>query len=397
MTTTKKTRFRTDRDVRLLKPRSERYEAWDTLTPGFGVRVSPAGRKSFFWLYRFEGLARRMTFGTYPRLSLTKARARQAEAAEILEVDEKDPGADLVKTKRANRDAPTVNDLAADYMEKHAKRKKRSWRQDEYYLDRDILPAIGRKKAVDVVRKDIISILDDIVQRGAPIAANRALSVIRKMFRFGVSQDIIPHNPCEAIEEPSKERKCDRVLDEHEIKTLWNKLESDDVAMTDRTRSAIKLLLVTAQRRVEVTSARWSDIDLSSGWWTIPAEITKNGLPHRVPLSPLAIRIFKSVGSGDSDFVFPYDDGKRPIRPDAVTKALRKNESVLKIDYFTPHDLRRTTASHMASSRVPRLTIGKILNHAEKRKDDPHAEEDETRPEEWVHHGGPDPTLDVPV
>ena len=155
------------------------------------------------------------------------------------------------------------------------------------------------------------------------------------------------------------------MLDEHESKTLWNKLESDDVALTDRIRSAIKLLLVTAQRRVEVTSARWSDIDLSSGWWTIPAEITKNGLPHRVPLSPLAIRIFKSVGSGDSDFVFPYDDGKRPIRPDAVTKALRKNESVLKIDYFTPHDLRRTTASHMASSRVPRLTIGKILNHAE--------------------------------
>ena len=193
MASTKKTRFRTDRDVRLLKPRSERYAAWDTLTPGFGVRVSPAGRKSFFWLYRYQGLARRVTFGTYPRLSLTKARARQAEAAEVLEVEDKDPGAELVKTKRANREAPTVNDLATDYMEKYAKRKKRSWRQDEYYLDRDVLPAIGRKKAVDVVRKDIIDILDEIVKRGAPIAANRGLAVIRKMFRFGVSQDIIPH------------------------------------------------------------------------------------------------------------------------------------------------------------------------------------------------------------
>jgi integrase len=367
VTSTKKTRFRTDRDVRLLKPRTERYEAWDTLTPGFGVRVSPAGRKSFFWLYRFEGLARRMTFGTYPRLSLTKARARQAEAHEILEVDEKDPGAELVKTKRANREAPTVNDLAADYMEKHAKRKKRSWRQDEYYLDRDVLPAIGRKKAADVVRKDIINILDEIVQRGSPIAANRALSVIRKMFRFGVSQDIIPHNPCEAIEEPSKERKCDRVLDESEIKSLWNKLESDCIEMTDGTRSALKLLLVTAQRRVEVTSARWSDIDLSSGWWTIPAEITKNTLPHRVPLSPQAIRIFRLVKkeSGDSDFVFPYGDGTRPIRPDVVTKALRKNAATIGVNYFTPHDLRRTAASLMASNRVPRLTIGKILNHAE--------------------------------
>ena len=160
----------TDRAIKLLKSCNERFEVWDSSAPGFGVRVSPAGRKSFIYLYRFEGRPRRVTLGVYPRMSLATARTRQAEARELLEEKGRDPGAELVKGKRANREAPTVNDLADEYMEKWAKPRKRSWREDERQLNANVLSLIGRKKAASVTRRDVIQIIDAIVERGSPIA-----------------------------------------------------------------------------------------------------------------------------------------------------------------------------------------------------------------------------------
>ncbi len=357
----------TDRAVKLLKPGNERFEVWDASASGFGVRVSPAGRKSFIYLYRFEGRARRMTLGVYPRMSLATARTRHAEARELLEEEGKDPGAELVKTKRANREAPTVNDLADEYMEKWAKPRKRSWKKDGRLLKLNVLPFIGRKKAADVTRRDIILILDTVMDRGSPISANRTLSVVRKMFRFGLTRDLVPHNPCEAIEAPAKENQRDRVLSAAETKKLWKMLENDDLDMTLAQRQCLRLILVTAQRRGEVVTARWEDIDLGAAWWTIPEEIAKNNLPHRVPLSPLACRLLKAARkeSPGSVFVFPHPRKESHINEEAVTKAVRRNETFFGLEHWTPHDLRRTAASQMASMGTPRLTIGKILNHVE--------------------------------
>ena len=357
----------TDRAVKLLKARSERYEVWDSSAAGFGVRVSPTGRKSWIYLYRFEGRPRRMTLGTYPRVSLATARAHYGNARELLEEHGRDPGAEKVGANRAHRDAPTVNDLVDIYMEKWAKPRKRSWKEDERILNNDVRPAIGRKKAADVVRRDIIEILDSVVERGAPIAANKTLAITRKMFRFGLSQDLVPHNPCEAVQAPAETKCRDRVLSSSEVKKLWRVLEGDAVRMTPGVRLCLNLILVTAQRRAEVVSATWSDIDMATGWWTIPEEVAKNKLAHRVPISPVAKSLFKKAKqlSGDSGFVFPNPSGKRHIRADAISKAVRRNEAVFQIDHFAPHDLRRTAASHMASAGTPRLTIGKILNHVE--------------------------------
>jgi len=357
----------TDRAVKLLRLGSERFEVWDASTSGFGVRVSPAGRKSFIYLYRFDGRARRMTLGVYPRMSLATARTRHAEARELLEEEGKDPGAELVKTKRANREAPTVNDLADEYMEKWAKPRKRSWKKDGRLLKLNVLPFIGRKKAADVTRRDIILILDTVMERGAPISANRTLAVVRKMFRFGLTRDLVPHNPCEAIEAPAKENQRDRVLNVTEIKKLWKTLEKGDLEMTLAIRLCLQLMLVTAQRRGEVVTARWQDIDLKENWWTIPESIAKNNLPHRVPLSPLACRLLKTARkeAHDSVYVFPNSSQTGHIKDEAVTKAVRHNETALGLEHFTPHDLRRTAASQMASAGTPRLTIGKILNHVE--------------------------------
>jgi len=357
----------TDVRVQSLKPKATRYEVWDPAAAGFGVRVTPKGIKSFVYLYRFEGLARRMTIGRYPQLSLSKARLKYASAKAALDDKGIDPGRGLVEGRAASRIAPTVIQLVDEYIEKWAMPRKRSWKEDKRLLAHDVIPVLGRKKAAEVTRRDIRLLLDGIIDRGAPITANRVLAVVRKMFRFAVSRDIVPNNPCEAVEAPAKEASRDRVLSEPEIQTLWQSLNSNKLKMTEPVRLSLRMILVTGQRKGEVVSARWDEMDLAAGWWTIPGEKAKNGLPHRVPLSPLALELLKQIRklSSDSEFLFPSAHGNKTIRHDAVSKAVRRDESALNVEHFTPHDLRRTAASQMASAGISRLVISKILNHVD--------------------------------
>jgi len=304
-----------------------------------------------------------MTLGVYPRISLATARGKQGRARLLLEKEGRDPGAEQMHVKRADRDSLSVQDLADTYIEKWAKPRKRSWQEDQRQLTANVLPFIGRKKAGNVTKRDIIEILDNLIDRGSPIAANRTFAVIRKMFKFGLTKDLVPHNPCEALQAPSAEHQRDRVLTTDEIQVFWNALDGDILAMTPGIRLCLKLMLATAQRRVEVATAQWSDFD--DGWWTISATISKNGLSHRVPLSPFACKLLRQADKGDSPFVFPGRSGNGPVRIETVTKSLRHNEQAFGLDHFTPHDLRRTAASQMASTGVSRLVISKLLNHVE--------------------------------
>jgi integrase len=135
------------------------------------------------------------------------------------------------------------------------------------------------------------------------------------------------------------------------------------------TSLALKFQLVTAQRKGEVAAAEWAEMDLASGWWTIPAEKSKNKLPHRVPLSPLAIGLLTLAkeAAGNSPWVFPSprDGGKKKIADTAIDRAVRNNRKIFGVDDFTPHDLRRTAASHMTGVGISRLVVAKILNHME--------------------------------
>lgn len=357
----------TDVRVQSLKPKKDRYEVWDPAAPGFGVRVTPKGAKSFVYVYRFDSTPRRMTLGRYPKLTLAQARIKYAAAKAALDENGVDPGKLVVDGRAAPRLAPTVSQLVDEYIEKWAQPRKRSWKEDRRLLNHDVIPAIGRKKAEIVTRRDIRLLLDSIIERGAPVTANRVLAVVRKMFRFAISRDIVQSNPCEAIEAPARESSRERVLSESEIKTLWQELERDTVHMSESVRMVFRFMLATGQRKGEVVGAEWDEFDLASGWWTIPAEKAKNGLPHRVPLSPLALRLLKEIqkSTGDADYLFPSSQGSKPIRDDAISKAVRRNESALNIAHFTPHDLRRTVASQMASAGISRLVISKILNHVD--------------------------------
>ncbi len=355
----------TDVGIKALKPKDKRYVAWKDNGNGFGVRVSPKGNKSFIFFYRFNDRPRMMTLGSYPEMSLQKAGVAHAKAREKLGKGE-DPGIEAVKQRRADRLSPKVKMLVEEYLERWAKPHKRSWKEDERILKKEIVPAIGHLKVNAVKKRDIIAILDGIIDRGAPIQANRTLAVIRKMFNFAVQRDIIEIPPCYGLKAPSKEKQRDRVLSDGEIKHFWNNLDTAPINLV--TRLALKFQLVTAQRKAEVVTAHWNDIQ--GDVWTIPAEKAKNGFAHTVPLSAIALEILeesKKLSHGKG-YIFPASR-KGPLSHIGFTTldhALRKNLNHLGItERFTPHDLRRTAATKMAEKGVLRLTISKILNHAE--------------------------------
>lgn len=315
-------------------------------------------------MYRFEGKARMMTIGPYPAVPLATARAKASKAKEQL-IGGIDPGKEQIEAKSAERSASTIRDLANEYIEKWAKPRKRSWQEDERILFKDVVPLWGRRKAKDITRRDIVQLLDRIVDRGSPIQANRTLATIRKMFNFALNRSILDASPCMAITAPSKENRRERVLSEDEIKSFW--FELDNARMAQGTKLALKLQLVTAQRKGEIASLEWTELDLKNKQWIIPGEKSKNELPHKVPLTKLAITVLKNAKeiSGDSKWVFPSPRGNKHITGPGIDHAVRKNLDIFGVESFTPHDLRRTSGTMMTSFGVPRLTVAKILNHME--------------------------------
>jgi integrase len=336
-------------------PVKGRVVYWDASgPPGFGLRVTAAGTKSWVLVYQRGSVQRRWTIGTYPKVPL--AAARETAWLEIpLIAKGRDPAAE----KREDRERDTFKELAEDYIERHAKPNKRSWKQDRLALDRDLLPALGSRKAAEVRRRDVIDVLDEIKGRGAPILANRTLEIARRIYNWGIQKERVEVNPCLGIE-PFEEQARDRVLSEAEIRAVWQALDNQQPMIAARFR----LLLLTAQRSSEVRKMRWADVDLDTGWWTVPAEFSKNGLSHRVWLSAPAQMILDAIrkAGGSGLWVFPGHAGAGAVSHSYKHVTRIKNASGVD---FRPHDLRRTAASHMASMGISRFTIGRVLNHIE--------------------------------
>ena len=191
--------------------------------------------------------------------------------------------------------------------------------------------------------------------------ANRVLALVRKMFNFAIERDWLEMNPCHMVKRAAPERQRDRVLSEDDIRACWKALNKENSVIA----AVLRLRLLTAQRGGEVLNAMWCEIDLRTGWWTIPGERGKNGLAHRVPLSPPAVKVLKSLRSltGDSPWVFPSPK-KEGASIAHVQKAIERIVERSGVD-FRGHDLRRTAASLMVGGGVPRLVVSKILNHVE--------------------------------
>ena len=356
----------TDSKIKNLKPQSKRRIAWEDGGTCLGLRITPTGKKSFVYMYRYDSRPRMMTLGRYPVLTLADARVDLAKAKALLAKGE-DPGTLLLQVKAEQQGTPTVSHLAAEFIAKRSQNKK-AWQEEQRILEKDVLPKWKHRKAQDIKRRDVIVLLDRIVERGSPIMANRTLGVLNRMFNFGIRRAILESNPCSIIERPGEESPRDRVLSSEEIKNFW--INIDECRMVNGSKLALKFLLVCLQRKSEVAQAEWVDFDINSGWWNIPKEKTKNKLSHRVYLSSTAIELLKKIKelSGDSSYLFPSPRPGRnkPITPRSLSQALLKNLNTLKIEPFAPHDLRRSGSSHMTGNGIPRETVQKILNHVER-------------------------------
>ena len=346
----------TTRSLDALKPPAQgRVEYWDVDTPGLGLRFSDRGRRTWTLMYRVKGRQRRMTLGTYPSLSLADARTQARDYLRNVAHGE-DPAA----VKKAERQAETFAELAELYLEKHAKPKKRSWETDRRMIKHDLNPAFGHWKVADIRRRDVIALMDKIVSRGAPIMANRTLEVLRMVFSFAISREIIEYNPCVGVPKPGVETRRERVLTEDEIREIWSTLEDE----TPEIVALFRLRLLTAQRGGEIVRMRWNDVDVATGWWTIPGEFTKNRKAHRVPLVEPALEILSNLrrSAVDKVWVFPG-----PKRDGPMTSTWRPGDRVRQSSKvnFVPHDLRRTAASYMTSMGISRLVVSKVLNHSD--------------------------------
>jgi len=367
----------TDRFIQSLKATDKLQDIREG--KGFGIRVTPGGVKTWFFLYRFDGKRRFMNLGHYPSVSLAEATKRYREAFALYEQG-KDPMALADTEREERRKAPTVTDLIEEYIEKHAKPNKRSWTEDERILKKDALPAWGKRKAADIKKRDVVLLLEDIVKRGSPGSANNNFKIIRKMFRFAVQRDILEHSPCDGVVMPAPLNRGDRVLSETEIKALW--LNLDTCHTSDEIRRALRLILVTGQRSGEVIGMHTKEIE--GRWWTIPAERSKNKRAHRVYLTDTALGLIgDATGKG---YVFPSPYSKdQAIVGTSVAHVIRYNyavpvklkgkhvfdkdgkpvtENKLGTDFFTPHDLRRTAATFMSQLGFMDEVIDAVLNHS---------------------------------
>lgn len=346
-----------DRKVNALEPESKPIEYFDRGFPAFGVRVWPSGKKSFVLFYRQHRRLRRLTLGQYPELTLAKARAKARDAVTAVS-EGRDPSGEQ-QTARVR----TFGALSTRYLEKWAKKRKRSWRSDDRII-RCELKGWEHRPVDGIRRADVRELIEAIAERPAPVFANRVLSCIRKMFNYAIDQDWLEANPAQRLAAPGAERARDRVLSEDEIRVLWAFLHTDledpdpvKVRWARLSRAILALRLITGQRGVEITQMRRQDI--VGDWWTIPATVAKNKLAHRVYLTPLAqaelARIAPDVAK-DADFVFRGVRGTRQ-RKQALTGCPIPN--------FQPRDVRRTAASNMTKAGVDRLVVSKVLNHVE--------------------------------
>ncbi len=328
---------------------------WDDSLAGFGLKVTPRGRKVFIVLYRTkDGFSRlrKYTIGPYGQITLAIARitAQKVLAARL---EGKDPAGEKRRLRqKVIRDA--VDDVVADYRLRHVN-AIRSASETNRILDREVLSRWKGRSIHEITRQDVLKLLDEIVDRGSPGMANRAFTVVRALFNWAIGRGILERSPCAGLSKPSQGRSRDRVLSDDELRAVIFAARQAGKPYG----AVVELLALTGQRRNEVASMSWQELDLDKALWTIPGNRAKNGRPHLVHLSPRALEL---IGAQDKsrDLIFPNLSGKSFM---SFPRAKQQLDHACGVRDWVLHDLRRTVVSGMAALGVAPHVADKILNH----------------------------------
>jgi integrase len=338
----------TDAFVSGLKPDSRLLIAYDLHQRGLAVTVQPkSGRKAWKVIYFVNGSPRWCHIGDAAAIRL--ADARKLAAGIMLRAA---IGEDPVAQRKAERSRGTFEELATRYVEQHAKRKNKSWKQADNLVRRYLLPKWAKLHATAVTRADAKAMMASIE---APVLANQVLAAASAIFAWGMREEIVAANPCQLVAK-NETRSRERVLSDSEIPIFWEAFDTAGLI----TATALKLVLLTGQTPGEVRHLRREHI--KDNWWTLPGvpipELdwpgTKNGESHRVWLSkPVQELIAEIDGEGQIFGRVRLDD------------AMRKICSSLKVERVTPHDLRRTNGTTITRLGFGRDAMNRIQNHRE--------------------------------
>jgi integrase len=328
---------------------------WDSGLPGFGVKVTPQGRKVFIVLYRVAGAGSRLrkyTIGPYGHVTLHQARlaAHKVFAA-------KQEGRDPATEKRnARRRVVTdrVDELLEAYITQHVS-QNRSAREISRLLRREVGTTWGARSIHEIGKREVVDIISAIEQRGAPIAANKALKAIKTFLRWCVGRAVLDQSPADGVPLPAKETARDRILTDDELAQVISAARK----IGNPYGGIVELLALTGQRREEVTRCTWDEFDIDARTWMLPNERTKNAKPHFVHLSDQTMAVLNRAAKR-GNYVFSRT-GDRPFND--FSKAKRELDKLSGVTGWRLHDLRRTCVSGMARLGVPPHVADKILNH----------------------------------
>lgn len=343
------------------------------------VRNRKADPPSRTWLHRivFRGADTFLTLGTFPRTSLADARAEVQAQRELLTkgIDPRRAAprrrqiASTPNRPTTTGDPHSIETLAAEFMQRFIVLRRKDPEYVRRQLNNDVLPAWKGRDARTITPREVIDLLDRIVESGNKVKANRLASLLGQLFKFGLHRNIVNDSPVKLLFRPGgKEKPRSRTLSDAEL-TIFLK---DPTAATrfDRLAHCLKILLMTGQRRGELALARWREIDFEAKTWRIPDQNSKTGIGHTVPLSDWALEEFGSLQrlAGGSAYVVPNEAGDAPADPKLITRGVSRCKARLSkigIAEFTPHDLRRTVRTGLARLGVRPDIAERVLNHAQ--------------------------------
>ncbi len=338
----------TDLSIRKLPtPETGQETYWDATLPGFGVRVSPRGARSFVVMYYTGKRRRRRTIGRHPTISLAEARtaAKQVLASVTLGTHEEED-----RTLNVSDALDLFDDL-------HCKRRNKAGTRKETMrlLNKHIRPALGSDVVSDIKPRDVSAVVDRLME--TPGTALHVFMATRKFFNWCIERSYIDRSPCAAMRPPVKLQARDRVLTDDELTAVYTAAKSIGYPYGP----FVQLLLLTAQRRSEVASMRWEH--LHGETWTIPADLNKSNRPHTVPLTEPVRQLIESLPQFESPYVFPARGNlENPFS--GFSKSKRALDNASKANGWRLHDLRRTAATKMAQLNTPPHVIERILNHS---------------------------------
>ncbi len=312
-----------------VQPRAKPYKLADGL--GLYVLVTPAGARLWRFKYRHGGQERLLTFGRFPEVSTTKARAHRDDAREQLRAG-LDPAAER-RIQRMPAEPIAGETLQALALEWHT-RQAGTWTPGHAHttmrrLQCYVFPQLGTRPVRAIESPELLASLRRIEARGHLETAHRVHGILKEVFTYGIATGAASTNPAASVGRkaltPAKVRNLPAITDPREVGALLRAIE--DYTGTFVVRCAFRLAPLVFVRPGELRAAEWREVDLDGAEWRIPGERMKRGVAHIVPLAVRAVAILREVHSltGRGRYVFPSArGGNRPMSNAAITAALRR-------------------------------------------------------------------------